>query len=150
MASAIQLGLVPGFALQDGDLLAALLSGEAGAVAPGAMFGLGSTVNAAVSGAGTGNANAATALPLSSSVSVLTTVTATNNSFALAPIQAGTVMRIYNATANLANVFPPNSAQQIDGNPPGNPVFLSGDARCDYMYLGNNQWISDLLGTASA
>jgi hypothetical protein len=150
MASAIQLGLVPGFALQDGDLLAALLSGEAGAVAPGAMFGLGSTTNPAVSGAGTGNNNSATAAMFASSINVLTTVTPTQNSFALAPIQAGTAIRVYNTTSNLAYVFPPNSAMSIDGNPPGQSVPLSGDARCDYLYLGNNAWVSDLLGTSSA
>lgn len=148
MATAIQVGLVPGFALQDGDLLAELLTGGAEGVSPGAMFGLGSTTNP--SQGATGNNSFANAAQLLSSVTVLTTVTATQNSVRLAEIPVGTVMRIYNATANLANVFPPIASQQIDGNPPGNPVFLSGDSRCDYLYLGAGQWISDLLGTASA
>lgn len=147
MATAIQLGLVPGFALQNGDLIAALLSGEGGAAAPGAMFGLGSTTNPTQ--AATGNASFANAAQLNSSVSVMSSVTATQNSVRLAEIPPGTCMRIYNPTANLLNVFPPATNQSIDGNPNGNAVFLSADARCDYMYIGNNVWLSDLLGTSS-
>lgn len=147
MATAIQLGLVPGFALQNGDLIAELLSGEGGAAAPGAMFGLGSTTNPAQ--AATGNASFANAAQLQSSITVVTTSSATANSLRLAQIPPGTGMRIYNTTANLLNVFPPATNQSIDGNPNGNPVFLSADARCDYMYIGNNVWISDLLGTSS-
>lgn len=146
MATAIQLGLVPGFALQNGDLLAELISGG-GTVPPGAMFGLGSTANP--SQGATGNNSFANAAQLTSSISIIPGATATNNSVKLAEIGIGTVMRIYNTSAQLIWVFPPVSFQFIDGNPAGQAVPLSGDARCDYLYLGLNAWISDLLGSAS-
>lgn len=146
MATAIQLGLVPGFALQNGDLIAELLTGGA-ASAPGAMFGLGSTTNP--NQAANGNNSFANAAQLNSSVSIIPAIIGNNNSVRLAEIGVGTCMRIYNNAAGVLWVFPPVTSQSIDGSPAGQAVPLSGDARCDYLYLGGNNWVSDLLGSAS-
>src|SRR5215831_634675 len=149
MATAIQLGLVPGFAEQDGDQIARLLSGGgAGPVAPGAAWGLGNTTQPAQ--AATGNNNFGTAAPITASVTALTTVTGTNNSVTLPQIVAGTMVRIFNTSANVAYIFPPLLTQHIDTAGNGQSVFLSGAARCDYMYMGNNAWLSSLLGSPSA
>jgi hypothetical protein len=141
-ATADQLGLVPGFALQDGDLLAKLLN-------EGNALGLGNTANGSLDLTGSGNNSIFDAFQIDSSITVLTVVTLTSNSVQLVPIEVASTLRIYNTTPNVAYVFPPEG-QEIDGAPTNGAVWLSGGARCDYVYLGDGAWISDLLGTASA
>lgn len=138
--TAIQLGLVPGFALQDGDLLAKLL-------ASASSFGAGPTVAGSVSGTGT---TAADATQLTSSVNLLTTLTATNNAVKLPNIPASTMIRIYNNSTVVAHIFPPDLNQSIDTAAAGAAVQLAPGARCDYLYLGDDRWVSDLLGSPSA
>lgn len=145
MTTAIQVGLVPGFALQDGDKLAQLLGG--GGVS--GSFGLGSTANQNTNLSSTGNNTLVGASLIGSSVTVVGTTTTTNNSVQLAQIPPTTMLRIYNTTANPIYVFPP-TGQTIDSAPLATAVVLSGGARCDYLYLGNNAWRSDLLGSPSA
>lgn len=142
MATALQLGLVPGFALQDGDLLAELISEGGGG--GGGGFGLGSTTNTNFS-AGT------TPAPLVASVTIVTSATVTGNQVQLVDIPVCSILRIYNQTAQAVSivVFPPDPTQQIDGAGAGNSVTLSDNAACDYLYLGNGNWISDLLGSSS-
>jgi hypothetical protein len=148
MTTAIEVGLVPGFALQDGDQIAKLLGGGGGGAGGGGL-GLGNTVSSAVDLTGSSNNNIVGATQISSSVSVVTTVTATGNSIQLAVIGIASALRIYNEAADVIYVFPP-TGQSIDGAPVNAAVFLSGGARCEYVYLGANAWISDLLGSPSA
>lgn len=138
--TAIQVGLMPGFALQDGDQLAKLL-------ASASSFGAGPTVAGDVSGTGT---TAGDATQLNSSVNLLTTLTATNNAVKLPNIPASTMVRIYNNSTVAAQIFPPDPNQSIDAAAAGAAVQLSPNARCDYLYLGNDHWVSDLLGSPSA
>src|SRR3974377_264806 len=112
MASAIQLGLVPGFAEQDGDRIAILLSGGGAPVAPGAAWGMGSTTATGI--VATGNNNFGAAYPLAASVNVILTATGTNNSVLLPQIATGTSIRIFNTSAATIYVFPPTLTQKID------------------------------------
>lgn len=150
MTTAMQLGLVPGFALQDGDLLAKLLSG--GIVAGGAAggFGLGATANTNVDLTNSSNANVVGSTLITGSVTVVMTATATGNSLQLAPVAPLTFLRIFNESTQAINIYPPTgqSADIVTGAPaPINAgVQLSGGVGCDYLYLGSNQWITDLLG----
>ena len=146
MTTAIEAGLISGFALQDGDQIAKLLGGGAGG---GGALGLGNTANNNVNLTGSSNNNVVGATQISGSVTVVTTVTATGNSIQLVPIAVSSALRIYNESANIMYVFPP-TGQSIDGAPVNSAVFLSGGARCEYVYLGANAWISDLLGSPSA
>lgn len=151
MPTALQVGLVPGFALQDGDKLAQLLGGGAGT---GGGFGLGNTANANVDLTGSSNNNITGATQVIASVTVLLTVTLTGNSLQLVPVPISSMLRIYNLAANPAFIFPP-TGMSVDMSLVGAPapintaVQLSGGARVDFLYLGNNQWISDLLGSAT-
>lgn len=138
--TAIQMGLVPGFALQDGDLLAKLL-------ASAGSFGGSPIVAGGISGTGT---TATSATPLTSSINLLTTLSATNNAIALPAIQPGKMIRIYNNSTVAARIFPPSPEQRIDAAAAGAYVQLAPAARCDYLFLGNNAWVSDLLGSPSA
>jgi hypothetical protein len=149
MTTALEVGLVPGFALQDGDQIAKLLGGAGGGAGGGGGLGLGNTVSSGVSLVGSSDNNIIGATQVSSSVTVVTTVTATGNSIQLAVIGMASALRIYNESANIMYVFPP-TGQSIDGAPVNAAVFLSGGARCEYVYLGANAWISDLLGSPSA
>lgn len=149
MPTALEVGLVPGFALQDGDKLAQLIGGGGA----GGGFGLGNTTNGNANVGSSGNASATGAFQIAASVTVVMNATATNNSIQLTNIAPSSMLRIYNETAQLLYIFPP-SGQSVDidtGNPVpvGDAVTLNGGARCDYLYLGSNQWISDLLGSSS-
>jgi hypothetical protein len=148
MASAIQLGLVPGFAEQDGDQIARLLSGTGGPIAPGAAWGLGNTVSPAISA--TGNNNIGAAYDIVSSINTVTVATGTNNSVQLPLINTGSAIRIYNTTASVVYVFPATLTSNIDAAANGVAVQLAPGARCDYMFMGNNHWVSNLLGSPSA
>lgn len=153
MATAIQLGLVPGFALQDGDLLARLLSGAFS----GGTFGLGNTVNDNVDITNSGDNTVIGAQQITASVTIITTATPTGNSVQLPEILPSTLVRIYNDSTETIYVFPP-TGQSIDGAPNNEAVWLSGGARCDYMFMGYvvvagvgyQGWKSDLLGSPSA
>lgn len=140
--TAIQMGLMSGFALQDGDLLAKLLAGAGNF---GGAPGVGGSAAGAV-----GGTNAATAGALTSSINVMTGLTATTNSFSLPNTQAGKIIRIYNDSTVAMQVFPPAANQTIDTAAAGAAVTLSPGARCDYVFMGNNSWVSDLLGSPSA
>lgn len=151
MPTALQVGLVPGFALQDGDRIAQLLGG--GGAGMGGGFGLGNTANANVDLTGSSNNNITGATQVIASVTVLLTVTLTGNSLQLVPVPISAMLRIYNASANPAFIFPP-TGMSVDMSLIGAPapintaVELSGGDRADFLYLGNNQWITDLLGSA--
>lgn len=138
---AIQVGLVPGFALQDGDQIAKLLHTNN-------SWGLGNTVE--WDGEAHGSNNFDHAAQINASVVILRHVTTTNSGVKLPEIQPIGIIRIYNQTPNVAHVFPPLNDQCIDEVPPAGSVWLSGGARCEYLFLGDNRWISNLLGSASA
>lgn len=144
--SATKLGLVPGFAQQDGDQLAALFDDVAGNTGGG--FGLGPTANpnfSVVSSAG------GTPVPVTASVTVVTGASVTGSLIQLVDIPISTSLRIYNYTAQAIDlaVYPPDPTQQIDTYGPGNPVALSSGNACDYLYLGGGVWVSDVLGAPS-
>lgn len=142
--TALQAGLVPGLALQDGDAIARIVGGSGGG------FGLGpSTSSAPTDLTNTGNNAAGTAAPVGTSATVVGTATATGNSIKLVTIPVTTSLRIYNESVRTIYVFPP-TGQSIDGAAANTAVFLASGARCDYMYMGNNLWKSNLLGTTSA
>jgi hypothetical protein len=150
MPTADQVGLVPGFALQDGDKIAQLLEGAGGAGGvTGGGLGLGNTVSLNVNLSGSSNINPVGSTQVVSSVTVITVVTPTGNSLQLATIPVCTLLRVFNQSAEVAHIFP-RTGQSIDGAPASESVWLSGGARCDYLYLGGNAWISDLLGSPSA
>jgi len=138
--TAIQFGLMPGFALQDGDLLARLIW-NAGA------WGLGATVD--IEGHPHGNNNFHEATPITNSFTVVHP-SHSNNGLRLPHIAAGSMVRVYNTGSTHAHIFPADQEQRIDAVPPGQSVWLSGGARCDYVYVGDNRWLSNLLGGASA
>jgi len=139
---AVQVGLVPGFALQDGDRLALLLH-EAGS------WGLGLSTDPEVRPEG--NNNFDMAQEIRSSVIVLEHVTHTDNSLRLPLIQPGKMIRVYHmGGTHHAHIFPATRQQRIDAAMPGHSVWLSGNARAEYLYIGHNRWLSNLLGSASA
>ena len=138
---AIQVGLNPGFALQDGDLIARLIAGAG-------SWALGSTVD--LEARASGNNSMASAYEVRSSVVVLTHVTATENSVRLPNSGLMTIVRVFNMTPNVARIFPPDGDSRIDAVSPGHSVWLSGNARCDYLHVGTTRWLSTLLGSASA
>jgi hypothetical protein len=144
MPTALEVGLVPGFALQDGDLIARLLGGGGAG-----NFGLGNTVSGDVDISGSGDNNPDSAYRIMSSVTVITSANSANNSIMLTEVPPLGILRIYNETPEALYIFPP-AGQNVDGDVTDQPVWLSGGARCDYLYLGNGTWITDLLGTKSA
>lgn len=152
MATALELGLVPGFALQDGDRLAELIGGS-GPGGAGGGFGLGNTASGNTDLTNSSNNSATGAMQIVSSVTVVMTATATGNSLQLVPIPVSTALRIYNETGQMIYIFPPTgmSADISQGiaAPINDGLDLTGGMRCDYLYLGNNQWITDLLGSSS-
>lgn len=142
--TALQFGLVPGYALQDGDKIAALL----GNALAGSM-GLGDAASTGVDLTSSSNNSATGAYQVVGSVTQVSTATTTGNSIQLVPIAPNTTLRIYNDSLQVLNVFPPAN-QRIDGGAVGAKVTLAAGARCEYLYLGANSWVSDLLGTKSA
>lgn len=149
MTTALEVGLVSGFALQDGDRIAQLLGG-----AGGGGFSLGSAGDVSMDLGSSGNNNIVGAVQIISAITVVTTATATNNSVQLASVGVFGVLRIFNRSTTNIYVFPP-TGQSVDlvttGPVPINgSVTLIAGGQCDYAYLGNGQWISDLLGSSSA
>jgi hypothetical protein len=140
MVTAIQVGLVPGFALQDGDKLARLLSGS---------LGLGATSSTNFDLSKSGSDSIVGATQIVSTFTIINNVDPAHDSIQLAGIAVGAFLRIFNNSENVVYVFPPEG-QSIDGAPVDTAVWLSGGARCDYYYMGDGTWVSDLLGTKSA
>lgn len=143
MATAIQMGLVPGFAMQDGDLLAGLLSG--GGLGGGGL-GLGHTVSDSF------DISSSTQDSPTPAVSTVTVITVAGDAsyFGLVDIPVCSILRVYNNSGNVIGVTTVDPTQQIDNEGAGQAVLLSANNRCDYLYIGDGNWISDLLGSPSA
>jgi hypothetical protein len=90
------------------------------------------------------------AFQMNTSFLILTHVSATDSGVKLPSIGIGSSVRIYNMTPHVAHVFPPELHGRVDAAPPGTSVWLSGNARCDYTYVGDDKWLSNLLGVPSA
>jgi len=128
---------MPGFALQDGDLIAKLLTTSSGG------FGLGATVDHNIEGTGT---TIGAAKQLQSSVNIIGTNSVTNHAVRLPLLSPVTSVRVYNRGSASSSVFPPNPGQSIDGGAPGAAVSVPDDSAREFMYLGNNSWISHEIG----
>lgn len=144
VATATQLGLVPGFALQDGDLLAELFTGGGGL--GGGGLGLGNTA----AGINLAGSSALNPVVLSATFTIILSAPAGQAFVQLPEIPPGTFVRIYNNTVQIINIALPDPSQSMDGNPGANTTLADG-ARCDYVYLGFTPgvWVSDLLGSPS-
>jgi len=146
MSLAISAGLVPGFAAQDGDAIARV-SNVAG------PFALGASV--AFNALAAGNFGATPPVggyQITNSITIITGTApgATGAGYVILPlIPPGGVVRIYNTTGNTTGIMPPLPTQQIDQWAIGAGSQITGQTRAEFVYLGNNRWVSNLLGAIS-
>jgi len=132
------LGLVPGFALQDGDLMAKLFT-DMGA------WGLGALVNREFQAQGNSRATAA---QIRSSVTLVTHAVANNNAVRVPIIPECTSLRLFNhsSPAHAILVYPPNEYMRIGELAPGASVtMLATHAALDLLYVGGGQWYAIVL-----
>jgi hypothetical protein len=136
--TANMLGLVPGFALQDGDLMAKLFTDMGG-------WGLGSLVDRELRAQGL---TFQTAQKIRASVNLVTYANATNDALRLLMIPECTSIRIYNTTTQALKIYPPATDQRIASAAEGVHVTLPASGRGDFMFIGEKRWMSATLGAS--
>jgi hypothetical protein len=127
---------VPGFALQDGNILQNILGGDGfNAAAPTAHAG--------------GGQAAATPIPVSAMIVSLSVVASVNDSYVLPFALAGQLIFVFNPTGNSANIYgqvaknqsvSPAAIDTINGTAGSTPYALAGGARAIFFCGSNGAW----------
>jgi hypothetical protein len=125
---------VAGFALQDGGILQGILGGDGyNAAAPTAHAG--------------GGQAAATPIPVSAMIASLSVVASVNDSYVLPFALAGSLLFVFNPTANSANIFGQVAVNKatgvidtINGVASSTAYALAGGARAIFFCGSNGAW----------